>query len=67
MGSEMCIRDRWWIGEDIVGFSGTWNSRSAGVGVGIGMGIWTGAGQNRRCVICVIWCIWCICSDVKRR
>ena len=42
-----------WIGEDIVGFSGMWNGRSAGVGVGIGMGIWTGAGQNRRCVICV--------------
>ena len=43
----------WWIGEDIVGFSGMWNGSSVGFGVGIGMGIWTGAGQNRWCVICV--------------
>ena len=43
----------WWIGEDIVGFSGMWNGSSVRFGVGIGMGIWTGAGQNRRCVICV--------------
>ena len=43
----------WWIGEDIAGFSDTWNSSSVRFGVGIGMGIWVGVGESGRCVICV--------------
>ena len=54
MWLQVEIGMRWWFGEDIAGFSGTWNGISVRFGVGIGMGIWMGVGENGRCVICVI-------------
>ena len=44
---------RWWIDEDIAGFSGMRNGSSVGFGGGIVMGIWMGVGQNGWCVISV--------------